>query len=99
MNLDSTVYIAFLLFFIGLAIVLFRKEFLFILMGIEVMFNGAALVAVTGAQHWHDPEGQVLALVLMIAAGAELAVSLLVIMYCYRQRGVSRIDQLNQLRD
>jgi len=99
MNLEVTIFISLLLFVIGLSIVLLRKELLFILMGIEVMFNGAALAVITGVQHWHDPTGQVLTLIFMIIAGAELAVSLLIVMYCYRQRGVSRIDQLNQLRD
>lgn len=99
MNLEATVFISLLLFVVGLAIVILRKELLFILMGIEVMFNGAALVVITGAQHWHDPTGQVLTLMLMIIAGAELAVSLLIVMHCYRQRGISCIDQLNQLRD
>ncbi len=99
MNFEFTIFISFFLFIIGIAIVLLRKELLFILMGIEVMFNGAALAVIAGAQHWHDPTGQVLTLMLMIIAGAELAVSLLIVMHCYRQLGVSRIDQLNQLHD
>lgn len=99
MNLPICISLSLLLFFIGLSIVLVRKEFLFILMGIEVMFNGAALAAVVGAQHWQDPFGQVLTLFIMIIAGAELAVSLLIVMHCYRTLKISNIDELKQLHD
>ena len=99
MNIEITVFISLLLFLTGLAVVLLRRELLFILMGIEVMFNGAALLIVSAVQRWDDPGGQVLALVLMIVAGAELSVSLLVVMYGYRKHGISRTDQLRYLRD
>lgn len=99
MNLTLVISVSLLLFIIGLAVVLLRKELLFILMGIELMFNGAALVTIAGAQYWHDPVGQVLTLIFMVIAGAELVVSLLIIMHCFREYGISCIDQLNQLRD
>ena len=99
MNLSICISLSLLLFFIGLTVVLVRKEFLFILMGIEVMFNGAALAAIVGAQHWQDPLGQVLTLFIMIIAGVELAVSLLIVMHCYRTLAISNINDLNQLHD
>ncbi|MCL1124087.1 NADH-quinone oxidoreductase subunit NuoK [Shewanella surugensis] len=99
MNLSICVSLSLFLFFIGLTVVLVRKEFLFILMGMEIMFNGAALTAVIGAQHWQDPFGQVLTLFIMIIAGVELTVSLLIVMHCYRTLKISNIDELKQLHD
>ncbi|MCY4177228.1 MAG: NADH-quinone oxidoreductase subunit NuoK [Endozoicomonadaceae bacterium] len=99
MNLALVISVSLILFFIGLLIVLLRKELLFILMGIELMFNGAALAAIAGAQYRNDPTGQVLALIFMIVAGAELVVSLLIVMHCLRKYGINRIDQLNRLHD
>ena len=97
--LNLALPLAFILFVLGLAIVFLRQELLFVLMGIEVMFNAAALVSLIGAQYWYDAVGQMLALLIMIFAGVELAVALLIVLHCYRQRDVQCMDQLNQLHD
>jgi NADH-quinone oxidoreductase subunit K len=97
--LGPTLLIAALLFLIGLAIVVLRRELLFILMGIEVMFNGVALTAVAAGQHWHDVTGQVLVIFLMIVTGAELAVALMLVLLAYNRRKATLAEDLDNLAD
>lgn len=88
-----------LLFLIGLAMVLLRRELLFVLMGIEVMFNGAGLTAASAGQYWQDAVGQVLVLFLMTVTGAELAVALVLVYLAFRQLKVTQLEDLHSLRD
>lgn len=88
-----------LLFLIGLAMVLLRRELLFVLMGIEVMFNGAGLSAAAAGQYWRDPLGQVLVLFLMTITGAELAVALVLVYLAHRRQRIDTVDALDALRD
>jgi NADH-quinone oxidoreductase subunit K len=88
-----------LLFLIGLAIVLLRREVLFVLMGIEVMFNGAGLTAAAAGQYWQDSAGQILVLFLMTITGAELAVALVLVYLAYRRLRVTQLADIHTLRD
>ncbi len=87
------------LFLIGLAMVLLRSELLFVLIGIEVMFNGAGLTAAAAGQYWHDATGQVLVLFLMTITGAELAVALILVYLAYRQLRATSLADVATLRD
>lgn len=87
------------LFVIGLAMVLMRSELLFVLMGIEVMFNGAGLTAAAAGQYWHNAIGQVLVLFLMTITGAELAVALVLVYLAYRRHHSTRLSDISMLRD
>lgn len=97
MNLFAILILSLLMFVIGLLIVMVRRQLLFVLMGIEVMLNGVALLAVGASQYWGEPTGQVMTLFLMIAAGCELSVVLMLAMLSYRHLKTTRIDKLNQL--
>ncbi|EAS65212.1 MULTISPECIES: NADH-quinone oxidoreductase subunit NuoK [Photobacterium] len=89
--------LSFAMFIIGLLIVVVRRQLLFVLMGIEVMLNGVALAAVEAGQHWGNPTGQIITIFLMIAAGCELSVVLMLAMLSYKHLKTTRIDKLNQL--
>jgi NADH-quinone oxidoreductase subunit K len=88
-----------LLFLIGLAMVLLRRELLFVLMGIEVMFNAAGLTAAAAGQSWHDALGQILVLFLMAITGAELAVALVLVYLAFRRLKVTQLEDIHSLRD
>ncbi len=88
-----------LLFLIGLAMLLLRREVLFVLMGIEVMFNGAGLTAAAAGQYWHDAMGQILVLFMMTITGAELAVALVLVYLAFRQLKVDQLEDIHSLRD
>lgn len=99
MALIPTLVIAGALFTIGLAVVLLRRQLLFVLMGIEIMFNGAALTAVAAGQYWESATGQVLVIFLMTVSGAELAVALMLVFLAYRESKAVHVDDLVTLHD
>lgn len=91
--------IAALLFGLGLAVVLLRRELLFILMGLEVMFNGVALTAIAAGQHWGNADGQVLTIMLMAVTAAEIVVALILVWLAFDRYKAVRVEALTQLRD
>ncbi len=97
--LSHSLVIAALLFTLGLALVLLRRELLFILMGLEVMFNGVALTAVAAGRHWGNADGQVLTILLMAVTAAELVVALILVWLAYEHFKAVRVDELTRLRD
>ena len=99
MALIPTLVIAGALFTIGLAVVLLRRQLLFVLMGIEIMFNGTALTAVAAGQYWESATGQVLVIFLMTVSGAELAVALMLVFLAYRESKAVHVDDLVTLHD
>ena len=97
--LTHSLIIAALLFTLGLAVVLLRRELLFVLMGLEVMFNGVALTAVAAGQHWGSADGQVLTILLMAVTAAELVVALILVWLAFQHFRAVRVEDLARLRD
>ncbi|PTN13279.1 NADH-quinone oxidoreductase subunit NuoK [Nitrosomonas aestuarii] len=97
--LSHSLTIAALLFVLGLAIILLRRELLFILMGLEVMFNGVALTAIAAGQYWNNPDGQVLTIFLMVVTAAELAVALILVWLAFEHLKTTQVDMLTRLKD
>lgn len=72
--------IASVLFVLGLAGVLMRRNLVFVLMSVEIMLNAANLALVSGGARWGQPDGQVLALFVFAVAAAEVAVGLALVL-------------------
>lgn len=88
-----------LLFTLGLAVVLLRRELLFVLMGLEIMFNGVALTAVAAGQHWGNADGQVLTIFLMAVTAAELVVALILVWLAFYRLKAVHVEDLAQLKE
>jgi len=74
-----------ILFVVGLAGVLVRRNLLFILMSVEVMLNAAGLAFVTAGQKWGQPDGQVVFLFILAMAAAEVSVGLALALALYHR--------------
>lgn len=86
------------LFLIGAVGVLVRRNALVILMSIELMLNAANLALVAfGAAHG-SMDGQVLVLLVMAVAAAEVAVGLALIVTIFRYQGTVDVDEVNLLK-
>jgi NADH-quinone oxidoreductase subunit K len=86
-----------ILFCIGLAGVLLRRSPLIVLLSLEVMLNSANLSLVAFSRYVGGNDGQVLALVVMGVAAAEVVVGLGLIVAMERRRLVLDTDQLTEL--
>jgi NADH-quinone oxidoreductase subunit K len=98
MSLVNYIYLSTLLFVIGGATVLVRRNAIVIFMGIELMLNATNLAFVTFARMHGSLDGQVIALFVMVVAAAEVVVGLAIIMAIFRARRSASVDDANLLK-
>ena len=98
MSLINYIYLATLLFVIGGAVVLTRRNAIVVFMGVELMLNSANLAFVTFARMHGNLDGQVIALFVMVVAAAEVVVGLAIIMMIFRARRSASVDDANPLK-
>ena len=91
--------LAVVLFGLGLLGVLLRRNALVIFMSLELMFNAANLVFVSFSNYYGLLDGQALVIFVMVAAAAEVAVGLALMVMIFRIRGSIDIDQMSKLKE
>ena len=90
-----------LLFSIGLAGVLIRRNAIIVLIGIELMLNAANLNFIAFWRFGPDPSaltGMMFALFSIGVAAAEAAVGLAIILAAYRHSKTTDLDRMNSLK-
>lgn len=98
MSLTNYIYLSCVLFAIGAATVLLRRNAIVVFMGVELMLNATNLAFVTFARIQGTLDGQVVALFVMLVAAAEVVVGLAIIMSIFRARRSASVDDANLLR-
>lgn len=73
------------LFALGLAGLLVRRNVVFMLMAVEVMLNAAGLAFVVAGSRWQATDGQVMFLFILAMAAAEVAIGLALVLQIHRQ--------------
>jgi NADH:ubiquinone oxidoreductase subunit K len=86
-----------LIFAIGAAGVLVRRNPLVILLCLELMLNAANLALVAFARMHGGEDGQIFALIVMVVAACEVTVGLGLIVAIHRRRLPIDVDELNEL--
>ncbi|HRG37575.1 MAG TPA: NADH-quinone oxidoreductase subunit NuoK [Bacteroidia bacterium] len=86
------------LFAIGVAGVLYRRNAIIIFMSIELMLNAVNLLLVAFSSYLSDSKGQVFVFFIMAVAAAEVAVGLAILMMVYRNSKSTDINMLNKLK-
>jgi len=97
-DLVNWVYLSVVLFTIGAATVLIRRNAIVVFMGVELMLNAANLAFVAFAQMNGDLTGQTVALFVMLVAAAEVVIGLAIIMAIFRARRSASVDDANLLK-
>ena len=87
-----------LLFSIGLAGIMTRRNVLMILLCIELMFNAANLAFVAFARAWGDVGGQLIVLFIITVAAAEVTVGLAIAILMARQLKTLNADEARLLK-
>ncbi|RJO78282.1 NADH-quinone oxidoreductase subunit NuoK [Nocardia panacis] len=98
MNPQNYLFLSALLFTIGAAGVLLRRNAIVVFMCIELMLNAVNLAFVTFARLHANLDGQVYAFFTMVVAAAEVVVGLAIIMTIFRARRSTSVDDANLLR-
>ena len=94
---DSLV-LAGILFALGMAGVLARRNVVFVLMSIEVMLNAAGLAFISAGARWRQADGQVVFLFILAMAAAEVAVGLALVLALYHQNKSVDADAASRMK-
>ncbi|HTU80608.1 MAG TPA: NADH-quinone oxidoreductase subunit NuoK [Candidatus Acidoferrales bacterium] len=86
------------MFFIGVAGVLLRRNPLVMLMSIELMFNSANLLFIAFARAWVANAGQIFAFLIITVAAAEAAIGLAIVVATFRDEKNVDVDQVRLLK-
>ena len=93
-----------ILFAIGFAGVMLRRNLIIIFMSLELMLNAANLSLVAFSRFHVDPTGapnynaQVFVFFIITVAAAEVAVGLAIIVALYRARQTTHVEDINTLK-
>jgi NADH-quinone oxidoreductase subunit K len=90
--------LASILFSLGTAGVLVRRNIIFVLMSIEVMLNAAGLAFIAAGARWSQPDGQILFLFILAMAAAEVSVGLALVLRFYHQYKLLDADAASTMR-
>jgi len=90
--------LAAVLFIMGLAGVMLRRSLVFMLISVEIMLNSAAIAFVAAGAKWHQADGQVLVIFILVTAAAEVAVGLALVLRIYHYWRDLNADQLDLMK-
>jgi NADH-quinone oxidoreductase subunit K len=87
------------LFSLGVAGFLFRKNIITVFMSIELMLNAVNLSFVTFAYQFKEVDGHIYSFFVMVVAAAEAAVGLGIILTIFKNRNTLHIDEVSSLKN
>ena len=98
--LNHVLFLAGVLFLLGLAGVLVRRNIVFVLLSVEVMLNAAGLAFVAAGSRWGQADGQIMFLFILAMAAAEVSVGLALVLQLYhRLRTLDTERVVSSVRD
>jgi NADH-quinone oxidoreductase subunit K len=87
------------LFSLGVAGFLFRKNIITVFMSIELMLNAVNLSFIAFSYQLKQVDGQIFSFFVMVVAAAEAAVGLGIILTVYKNRSTLEIDEINSMKN
>jgi NADH-quinone oxidoreductase subunit K len=87
-----------LIFCIGAAGVMTRRNPLVVLLCLELMLNAANLALIGFSRMHGNPDGQIFAIIVMVVAACEVGIGLGVIVAMYRRRLPIDVDEVRELQ-
>ena len=99
LTLQHFLILSAVLFAIGMAGVVLRRNALSVFMCLEINLNAANLAAVAFAHYNHHAQGQALVFFIIAVAAAEVAVGLAILMALYRHRRSVNLNELDTMKE
>ena len=97
MSIDWYLVVSALIFSIGAAGVLTRRNPLVVLLCLELMLNAANIALIAFARMWGNAEGQIFAIIVMVVAACEVCIGLGLVVALYRRRLPIDVDEIREL--
>jgi NADH:ubiquinone oxidoreductase subunit K len=96
-SVDWYLVVSALVFSIGAAGVLTRRNPLVILLCLELMLNAANIALIAFARMWGNSEGQIFAIIVMVVAACEVCIGLGLVVAIFRRRLPIDVDEIREL--
>lgn len=96
--IEHGLILAAVLFALGLAGVLVRRNIIFILMSIEIMLNAAGLAFIVAGSRWMQADGQVMFIFILTMAAAEVSIGLALVLQLYHRFKTLDVDAAHRMR-
>ncbi len=98
LTLNHYLWVSGLLFALGIAGVVMRRNALVIFMALEMNLNAANLALIAFSKFNKIVDGQVLVFFVIAIAAAEVAVGLAIIVALFRRKQTVSVNELNSMR-
>ena len=96
--MEHGLLLAAILFALGLVGVLTRRNLVFVLMSLEIILNSTGLAFVVAGARWGDPDGQIMFLMILSLAAAEVAVGLGLVLQLFHRHRTLDINTLGRMK-
>jgi NADH-quinone oxidoreductase subunit K len=96
--IENFLVLAAVLFGVGVAGAILRRNALIVLMSVELMLNAANLTLVAFGRAHHDSHAHAFAFLVMAVAAAEAAVGLAIVVGVFRNRRSVNVDDLTLMK-
>jgi NADH-quinone oxidoreductase subunit K len=96
--MEHGLILAAILFVLGLIGVLTRRNMVFVLMCLEIMLNAAALAFIVAGARWGKADGQIMFLMIISLAAAEVAVGLALVLQMFQRFKTLDLDVLSKMK-
>jgi len=87
-----------ILFCIGAAGVLLRRNAIVIFLCIEIMLNAVNIALITFSRYFDQSRGEIFVFFVMAVAAAESAIGLALLIVVYKQKKTIDVDEINLLK-
>jgi NADH-quinone oxidoreductase subunit K len=96
--MEHGLILAAILFALGLIGVLTRRNMVFVLMSLEIMLNAAGLAFIVAGARWGQADGQIMFLMIISLAAAEVAVGLALVLQMFQRFKTLDLDVLSKMK-
>lgn len=96
--LNWYLWLSAVVFTVGVAGFLTRRNIIIMFMSIELMLNAVNISLVSFSRYLDDMRGQVLVFFVIAVAASEAAIGLGIIIALFRNRATAHVDEVNEMR-
>lgn len=96
--LNWYLWLSSVVFVVGVAGFLTRRNIIIMFMSIELMLNAVNISLVSFSRYLDDMRGQVLVFFIIAVAASEAAIGLGIIIALFRNKATARVDEVNEMK-
>lgn len=97
-TLTHYLLLSFILFSIGVAGVLLRRNIIIVLMSLELIFNSVNISLAAFSYYLQDLAGSIFVIFSITVAAAEVAIGLAILVVVFRKRKTVYVEELDEMR-